>query len=178
MSFDYNDFMEDMNGNKMWPNNFPVDFHKVYELAKELHETIEVCISKKQNLLEGLVLMDWLTSVARMNYNALRQRAFGMLSDKETMEELEEVMLQPPSRPDIEINLEDFFGGKGSMPEGLEQLLDELGNAIHEAMGEVKSTEEQVIEMIDSSEQEIGSQESFGKILKALKDAVLPNEEE
>ena len=87
-------------------------------------------------------------------------------------------MLQPPSRPDIEINLEDFFGGKGSMPEGLEQLLDELGNAIHEAMGEVKSTEEQVIEMIDSSEQEIGSQESFGKILKALKDAVLPNEEE
>mgnify|MGYP001350976084 CR=1 FL=1 len=178
MTFSYDEFMEDMSANKMWPNNFPVDFHKVYELAKNLHETIESSINKKQQLLEGLVLMDWLTSVAQMNYNALRQQVFGRLSDKESMEEVGEVILNSRSMPEIEINLEDFFGDNGNMPEGLEQMLDELGNAIHEAMGKVKSTEEQVIEMIDSSEQEIGSQESFEKILKALKNAVLPNEEE
>ena len=179
MSFSYDEFMEDMWTNHLWPNNFPVDFRKVYELARELHNSIEDIISKKQNLLEGYVLMDWLSSVARMNQRVLRQQVFGRLTDGDTMKELGEVMLQPKKeKVDIEINIEDVFGGKkGNMPEGLEELLDGIGNAIHEAMGN-KSTEEQVIEMIDSSDTDIGSEESFGKILKALKDSILPNEEE
>ena len=179
MSFSYDEFMEDMWANHAWPNNFPVDFRKVYELARELHNSIEDILSKKQNLLEGYVLMDWLSSVARMNQRVLRQQVFGRLTDGDTMKEIGEVMLQSKKEDiGIEINIEDVFGNnKGNMPKGLEELLDGIGNAIHEAMGN-KSTEEQVIEMIDSSDTDIGSEESFGKILKALKDSILPNEEE
>ena len=93
MSFSYDEFMEDMWTNHLWPNNFPVDFRKVYELARELHNSIEEIISKKQNLIEGFVLMDWLSSVARMNQRVLRQQVFGRLTDGDTMKEIGEVIL-------------------------------------------------------------------------------------
>ena len=67
MTFGKDEFMEDIMSNSMWPNNLDLDWDQ-YELAVAMHEAIEDSINHQQDLIQGLILMEWLSSVATINY--------------------------------------------------------------------------------------------------------------
>lgn len=181
MTFSKDEFMEDIMSNSMWPNNLDLDWDRVYELAVAMHEAIEDSINHQQDLIQGLILMEWLSSVATINYRALRNQMMGQMIDGNmTTEEIFAIRMTPKHKQ-IDIDVSEIFNVGGN----IEDLMKGIGNAIQEAMQEVQeemkgNPMEDILRHLKASGQKEGTEESFASILTALKEAVedSPNEEE
>jgi len=167
--------------NSMWPNNLDLDWDRVHELALAMHKAIEDSINEQQDLIQGLILMEWLSSVATINYRALRNQMMGRMIDGDmTTEEIFGIKMTPKHK-EINIDISSIFGGEGNM----EDLMKGIGNAIQEAMQEVQeemgsNPMEDILKQLKATGSKEGTEESFASILNALKDAIedSPNEEE
>lgn len=167
--------------NSMWPNNLDLDWDRVHELAVAIHEAIEDSINKDQNLIQGLILMEWLSSVATINYRALRNQMMGqMIEGNMTTDEIFGIKMTPKHKQ-IDIDVSEIFNGGGDIGD----LMKGIGNAIQEAMQEVQeemkgNPMEDILNQLKATGSNEGTEESFASILSALKDAIedSPNEEE
>ncbi len=169
--------------NSMWPNNLELDWDRVHELAVAMHEAIENSVNGEQDLIEGLILMEWLASVATINYRALRNQMMGQMIDGNmTTEEIFGIRMTPKQKQ-INIDVSEIFNmnGEGSF----EDLMKGLGNAIQEAIQEVQeemgdNPMENILNQLKVRGNSEGAEESFESILNALKEAVedSPDEEE
>lgn len=168
--------------NSMWPNNLNLDWDRVHELAIAMHKAIEDSINKDQNLIQGLILMEWLSSVATINYRALRNQMMGQMIDGNmTTKEIFDIKMEPKKHEEFEIDISQIFKGEAN----IEDLMKGIGNAIQEAMQEAQeemsgNTMDDILKKLKATGNTEGTEESFASILKALKEAVndSPNEEE
>ena len=111
MTFTKDEFMEDIMSNSMWPSNLELDWDRVHELAVAMHEAIEDSINEQQDLIQGLILMEWLSSVATINYRALRNQMMGQMIDGNmTTEEIFAIRMTPKHKQ-IDIDVSEIFNG-------------------------------------------------------------------
>jgi len=184
MKFSYEDFMEDMESNSIWPNNLDVDWQRIYNLALNLHNAIEEALDEKQSLIEGMILMEWLQGVTGANYRVLRQQILGMSIDGEkNVKDILNTVL-PKKGQTINIDLSSILEGNGiqDILKSVETALRENLDKEEEKSGEYDSENpiQGIIDMLSATGNEEGTEETFEKMFDALKNAVLDskNEEE
>jgi hypothetical protein len=184
MRFSYEDFMEDIESNSLWPNNLDVDWQRIYNLALNLHNAVEEALDEHQSLVEGLILMEWFQGVTSANYRVLRQQMLGMSIDgKGDMKDILNTVL-PKKGEMINIDLSSILEGNG-----IQDILKSVETALRDNLGKGKQKSGEydsenpvqgIIDMLSATGNEEGSEESFERMFDALKNAVLDsnNEEE
>lgn len=176
MRFSKDEFMNDIVHTHMWPNNMNVDWDRIWMLAQDIHEKIEDAVDSHQTLIEGIILMEWLSAVATVNQRALRQQMLGQIMDGQDPTEVLSTVMTPAKEATININLSDLLNSDDAFQEvmkNIQESLEKVGNIDYGPM-------EDVLKTLKDSNKEMGTPESFEKILNALKSAVedSDNEEE
>lgn len=172
MTFDKDEFMQDIMSNSMWPNNLTLNWDRLHRLALSIHESIENGINAEQTLLEGLILMEWLSGVATVNYRALRNQMMGRMVDGEmTAEEIFGIEMSP--KQSINIDISDLVG---NMNGDMKDLMTGIGEAISEALSDSKEDSskgmmDDILKQLTNSKTDTIDENSFVDILNALKQA-------
>ena len=172
MTFDKDEFMQDIMSNSMWPNNLTLNWDRLHRLALSIHESIENGINAEQTLLEGLILMEWLSGVATVNYRALRNQMMGRMVDGEmTAEEIFGIEMTP--KQSINIDISDLVG---NMNGDMKDLKTGIGEAISEALSDSKEDSSEgmmddILKQLTNSKTDTIDENSFADILNALKQA-------
>lgn len=182
MKFSYEDFMEDIESNYVWPSNLDVDWQRIYNLALNLHSAIEEALDENQSLIEGMILMEWLRGVTSANYRVLRQQMLGMSIDGEkNVKDILNTVL-PKKGQTINIDLSSILEGNG-----IQDILKSVETALRENVGKGKQKSGEydsenpvqgIIDMLSATGNEEGTEETFEKMFDALKNAVLDSENE
>ena len=172
MTFDKDEFMQDVVTNSMWPNNLTLDWDRIHGLALAIHESIENGINAEQTLLEGLILMEWLSGVATVNYRALRNQMMGRMIDGEmTTEEIFGIVMSP-KQTSISIDISDMVG---DMDDNMKDLMAGIGEALSEALGGSKEDSSKgmmndILEQLNTGKKaDKIDEDSFINVLNALK---------
>jgi hypothetical protein len=170
MTFDKDEFMQDVVTNSMWPNNLTLDWDRIHGLALAIHESIENGINAEQTLLEGLILMEWLSGVATVNYRALRNQMMGRMIDGDmTTDEIFGIVMSPKQSIDIDVI--------GDIDDNMKDLMAGIGQALNEALSSSKEDSSKgmmndILQQLKNSKRaDKIDEDSFINMLNALKKA-------